>query len=65
MDREERIQHAMDFLCDMFPYDDPNYIELLREAAENYVDWEDSGCPVIDTDWLNSDDCEIDDELPF
>ena len=47
MDRnkEERIQHAMDFLCDIIPYETSNYEEELRKAAELYIDWEDSGCP--------------------
>lgn len=51
-DREERVQHAMSFLNDIIPHSDPNYWELLRDAAENYVDWEDAGCPVIEHDWL-------------
>ena len=44
-DREERIQHAMSFLNDIIPHDDPNYWESLREAAEAYIQWEDDGCP--------------------
>ena len=62
--REERIQHAMDFLSDMIPYDDPNYFEYLKEAAENYVDWEDAGCPMVETDWLDELYNE-DIDLPF
>ena len=45
MNREQRIQHAMDFLCDIIPWNTPNYEEELRKAAESYVDWEDAGCP--------------------
>lgn len=45
MNREQRIQHAMDFLCDIIPWDTPNYEEELRNAAEDYIDWEDAGCP--------------------
>jgi hypothetical protein len=44
-EREERIQHAMDLYSDMIPYDDPNYWESLREAAEAHIQWEDDGCP--------------------
>ena len=58
MTREQRIQHAMDFLCDMIPWDSPNYEDELREAAEAYIDWEDAGCPIPDL--LSSD---IDDSL--
>lgn len=58
MTREQRIQHAMDFLCDMIPWGSPNYEDELREAAEAYVEWEDAGCPIPD---LLSDD--IDDSL--
>ena len=47
MKREQRIQHAMDFLCDIIPWNTPNYEEELRKAAESYVDWEDAGCPGI------------------
>jgi hypothetical protein len=51
MNREQRIQHAMDFLCDIIPWDTPNYEEELRKAAESYIDWEDAGCPgIIDVD---------------
>lgn len=59
MEREQQIQYAMEFLTDLIPYDDPNYWESLREAAENYVDWVDAGCPIIETDWLD----EISDEI--
>lgn len=62
--REERIQHAMDFLSDMFPWGSPNYEDELREAAENYVDWEDAGCPMVEHDWLN-DLYDEDIDLPF
>ena len=47
MKREQIIQHAMDFLCDIIPWNTPNYEEELRKAAESYVDWEDAGCPGI------------------
>jgi hypothetical protein len=64
MNREQRIQHAMDFLCDIIPHNDPNYWENLRAAAENYVDWEDDGCPGLDTAWVD-ELTEEDIELPF
>ena len=61
--REQRIQHAMDFLCDIIPWNTPNYEEELRKAAESYVDWEDAGCPGL-TD-VDEDTSEYDplDEL--
>ena len=31
------VEHAMDILADCIPYDDPNYHENLRKAAEQYV----------------------------
>ena len=37
MNREQRIQHAMDFLCDIIPWNTPNYEEELRKAAEVFV----------------------------
>ena len=63
MNREQRIQHAMDFLCDIIPWNTPNYEEELRKAAESYVDWEDAGCPGL-TD-VDEDTSEYDplDEL--
>ena len=61
MEREERIQHAMDLYSDMVPYDDPNYWESLREIAENYVDWEDDGCPISEDWWFDEDDWDDDD----
>ena len=63
MKREQRIQHAMDFLCDIIPWNTPNYEEELRKAAESYVDWEDAGCPGL-TD-VDEDTSEYDplDEL--
>lgn len=64
-DREERIQHAMDFLNDIIPHNDPNYWESLRLAAENYIDWEDDGCPVIDSDWHQETIIYDDFDLPL
>ena len=34
---EEEIQHAMDIIADLVPYDTPNYDEVLRRMAEQYV----------------------------
>lgn len=56
MEREERIQHAMDLYSDMIPYDDPNYWESLREMAESHIDWEDAGCPINEDWWFDEDD---------
>lgn len=64
MDREQRIQHAIDFLCDMIPHSTPNYWEEVRRYAENYVDWEDAGCPLDEDDpseISNFMDTELDD----
>lgn len=65
MDRnkEERIQHAMDFLCDIIPHETPNYEEDLRKAAELYIDWEDFGCPSdVETFYEGK---PSDEDLPF
>lgn len=45
-DYEERVQHAMDFLCDIIPWNTPDYAKVLRESAEAYIAWEDAGCPI-------------------
>lgn len=37
-DREEEIQHAKDFLIDIIPHNTPNFLEVLQETAEAYVD---------------------------
>ena len=65
MDRnkEERIQHAMDFLCDMIPWDTPNYEEELRKAAESYIDWEDA-CGLSDVE-ISYEGEPSDEDLPF
>lgn len=67
MEREERIQHAMDLYSDMIPYDDPNYWESLRETAEAFVQWEDDGCPMAELEDFFVDPHEYDelDELTF
>lgn len=36
--RETAIQHAMDILCDVVPYDDPYYANTVRRLAESFVD---------------------------
>ena len=41
MTQEERLQeieHAKDFLIDIIPHNTPNFMEVLQEAAEAYVD---------------------------
>ena len=55
IDREQRIQHAMDFLCDIIPWSTPNYEKELRKAAESYIDWEDAGCPIAEPDEVLND----------
>lgn len=65
MDRnkEVHVQHAMDFLCDIIPYETPNYEEALRKAAELYIDWEDAGCPSdVETFYEGK---PSDEDLPF
>ena len=61
-ERDDLIEYAKCHLCDMIPYDDPQYEELLQGMAENYADmmlgitpWPDMG-KVSD---INED------ELPF
>jgi hypothetical protein len=63
MNREQRIQHAMDFLCDIIPWSTPNYEEELRKAAESYIDWEDAGCPSDVETFYEGE--PSDEELPF
>lgn len=41
-EREIEIEHAIDILCDIVPYDTPNYWTVVREMAECYVDHMDS-----------------------
>lgn len=44
MTREERLQeieHAKDFLIDIIPHNTPNFMEVLQETAEAYVDTKD------------------------
>ena len=66
MNREQRIQHAMDFLCDIIPWNTPNYEEELRKAAESYVDWEDAGCPgLTDVDEEPSEHDPLDELTQF
>jgi hypothetical protein len=31
------VEHAMDILADCIPYDDPNYLEHLRQMSEQCV----------------------------
>lgn len=41
MTKEERLQeieHAKDFLIDIIPHNTPNFMEVLQETAEAYVD---------------------------
>ena len=41
MTQEERLQeieHAKDFLIDIIPHNTPNFMEVLQETAEAYVD---------------------------
>lgn len=41
MTHEERLQeieHAKDFLIDIIPHNTPNFLEVLQETAEAYVD---------------------------
>lgn len=41
MTQEERLQeieHAKDFLIDIIPHNTPNFLEVLQETAEAYVD---------------------------
>jgi hypothetical protein len=63
INREQRIQHSMDFLCDIIPYSTPNYKEELRNAAEDYIDWEDAGCPSDVETFFEGE--PSDEELPF
>jgi hypothetical protein len=35
---EIEIQHTMDILADMIPYDDPEYSSKLRQLAEHTVE---------------------------
>ena len=66
MNREQRIQHAMDFLCDIIPWNTPNYEEALRNAAEHYIDWEDAGCPgLTDVDEEPSEHDPLDELIKF
>ena len=41
MTQEERLQeieYAKDFLIDIIPHNTPNFVEVLQETAEAYVD---------------------------
>ena len=38
--REELIEHAMNFLCDIIPHDSTNYFNEVRTMAERYADLE-------------------------
>lgn len=37
-EREELIEYAKGFYCDMIPYDDPDYMKNLQEISELYAD---------------------------
>lgn len=37
-EREMAIEHTMDIVSDLVPYDTPNYWEKVREMAESIVD---------------------------
>ena len=64
INREQRIQHAIDFLCDIIPHNTSDYWKVVRKYAENYVDWEDEGCPIDEdnpSEISNFMDTELDD----
>lgn len=63
-EREELIEYAKMFYCDMIPHNDPDYEQILQEVSENYADmmlgnipWPDMGEP--------TDQEILDDDLPF
>ena len=37
-EREQEIEHAKDFLIDIIPHNTLNFLEVLQETAEAYVD---------------------------
>lgn len=38
MYREELIDYALGHVCDLVPYDDPEYTKKVMELAESYAD---------------------------
>ena len=36
--REQEVEHAKDFLIDIIPHGTPNFLQVLQETAEAYVD---------------------------
>ena len=63
-EREELIEYAKMFYCDMISHNDPDYEQILQEVSENYADmmlgnipWPDMGEP--------TDQEILDDDLPF
>ena len=47
---EIEIQHTMDILADMIPYDDPEYSSKLRQLAEHTV--EQMNNPSYEMQWI-------------
>lgn len=39
-EREIAIEHTMDIVSDLVPYDTPNYWDVVRKMAEEIVDAE-------------------------
>lgn len=64
-EREELIEYAKAFYCDMIPYDDPDYEKNLQEISENYADMMLGNVPWPDMGEENSQEIIDDDELPF
>lgn len=64
-EREELIEYAKGFYCDMIPYDDPDYEKNLQEISELYADRMLGVIPWPDME----EECQNDgieyDELPF
>lgn len=59
-ERDELIEYAKLFYCDMIPHDDPDYETFLQEISENYADRILGTIPWPDVYYEIDDD-----ELPF
>jgi hypothetical protein len=64
-EREELIEYAKAFYCDMIPYDDPDYEKYLQEISDLYADRMLGVVPWPDMGEECENDVIDDDDLPF